>query len=156
MIKWFRLSALLIIVLSLSSCLTFEEVTITDIKSVKLLEFSDKGLLVESEIQITNPNNMDLSVVDSEFNVFIKNKNLAKAYIDSDLKIKKNSNDYHTVLMRSDYKDLADGAMSNMLALTMGRDNIQFKVEGFIVGKAFLLRKKVKVSHEATVPLKLF
>lgn len=156
MIKWFRLTAVVIIVLSFSSCLTFEEVTITDIKSVKLLEFSDKGLLVESEIQITNPNSMNLSVVDSEFNVFIKNKKLAKAYIDSDLKIPKNSSEYHTVLMRSDYKDLADGALSNILALTMGRDNIQFKVEGFIVGKAFLLRKKVKVSHEATVPLKLF
>lgn len=156
MFKFFKVSALFLFIISFSSCLSFEEVKITDIKSVKLLEFSDKGLLVESEIKIENPNGMNLSVVDSNFDVYIKEKKLARAFIDSDLKIPKNSAEYHTVILKSEYKDLASGALTNMLALTMGSDKIHFKVDGFIVGKAFFIRKKVKVSHEATVPLKLF
>jgi len=38
----------------------------------------------------------------------------------------------------------------------MGSDKINFKVDGFIVGKAFLFKKKVEVSHEGIVPLKLY
>lgn len=136
--------------------MNYEDVEITNIKSVKLLELSDKGLTAESEIQITNPNSYKLSVVDSEFDVFIKNTKLGKAYIDGNLNIKANSSDYHTIVLKSDYEDLADGALGNMIALTMGSKNIDFKVEGFIVGKAFLIRKKVKVSHQGRVPLKIF
>jgi LEA14-like dessication related protein len=149
-------SLFLILATTLTSCFNYEEVEITDIKSVKLLEFSDKGLVVESEIQITNPNNFTLSVVDSDFDVYIKNKRIGKAYIDSKVKISKNSSDYHIVVLKSDYEDLASGAMTNLIALTMGSDKINFKVEGFIVGKAFLFKKKVKVSHEGIVPLKLY
>lgn len=156
MLKIARSFGLLLLIISLSSCVNFEEVKITGIKSVKLLEFSDKGLLVESEIQISNPNGIDLSVVDSNFDVYVKDKKLARAFIDSKLEVPKNSNEYHKVVLKSDYKDLANGALSNMMALTMGSDQIRFRVDGFIVGKAFFIRRKVKVSHEATVPLKLF
>ncbi len=156
MAKSLRLSFLFLLLLSLSSCFKYEEVTIERVKSVKLLEFSDKGLVVESEIQITNPNNYKLGVVDSEFDVYVKGKRLAKARIDNELSIPKNSSEYHTVVMRSDYEDFADGALMNMLAITMGGNKIKFKVDGYIVGKAFLMRKKVKISHEEEVPLKLF
>lgn len=156
-LKLFRLSFLLFITISLSSCFKYEEVTIKDIKTVKLIEFSEKGLIVESEIKIINPNSYKLSIVDSEFDVFIKNKLLAKARIDNDINIPKNSSEYHKVVLKSDYKDFANGALVNMLALTMsGNDKVKFKVEGFIVGKAFLFKKKVEVSHEDVVPLKLF
>jgi len=108
-----QFSLLLILTISLTSCFNYEEVKISDIKSVKLLEFSDKGLVVESEIQITNPNSYNLSVVDSDFEVYIKNKKIGRAYIDSKVQIPKNSSDYHVVILKSDYEDLASGAMTN-------------------------------------------
>lgn len=154
--KFFQLSIIAILLLSLNSCFKYEEVTITNIKHVKLLEFSKKGLLVESEIQINNPNSFKLSVVDSEFDVYIKGTKLAKAKIDNKISLSKNSNDYHKVVMRSDYEDFADGALMNMLTLTFGSKEVDFKVDGFITGKAFFITKKVAISHEERVPLKLY
>jgi len=153
--KWFKLSIILVALLSFNSC-SFEEVEITEIKYVKLLEFSKKGLLVESEIKIKNPNSFQLSMVDSEFDVYIKGSKLAKASIDNNIKIPKNSEEYHKVLMKSDFKDFADGALTKMLSLTFGSSEVDFKVEGYITGRAFLMKKKVRVSHEAKVPLKLY
>ncbi len=152
-----RYSFLALIAILLTSCFKYEEVEIVDIKKVKLLEFSDKGLVVESEVKIKNPNNFDLSVVNSEFNLSIKNNKLAKASIDGKVKIPSQSNDYHTIVLKSDYKDFAAGALPNMLMLTMGGTNkVPFKVEGFVTGKAYFIKKKVKVSHEGIVPLELF
>lgn len=153
--NFYKLGVIFVFLLSFSSC-SYEEVTITNIKHVKLLEFSKKGLVVESEIRIKNPNGFKLSVVDSEFDVYVKGSKLAKASFDNDINIPKNSEEYHTVIMRSDYEDFADGALVKMLGLTMGSREVDFKVDGFITGKAFFIKKKVHVSHEEKVPLKLF
>ena len=151
-----KLSVVIVLLLSFSSCIEYKEVEITNIKHVKLLEFSKKGLIVESEIQIKNPNSFKLSIVDSDFDIFVKGSKLAKASIDNDIVLAKNSEEYHTVIMKSDYKDFADGALVKMLGLTMGSREIDFKVDGYITGKAFFIKKKVHVSHEEKVPLKLF
>ncbi len=152
----YRLSFLFIIVLSLSSCLKYEEVKITNIKYVKLVEFSKKGLIVESEIKIKNPNSFQLSMVDSEFDLYVKGSKLAKARVANTIKIPKNSEEYHTVVMKSEYEDFADGALVKMLGLTLGSSEIDFKVDGYATGKAFFIKKKVHVTHAGKVPLKLY
>lgn len=151
------LPVLFLISILLTSCFNYEEVEIKDIKSVKLVEFSDKGLTVESEIKIFNPNNFDIKVVNSEFDVSVEGDKICKSRINNTLEIPKNSEEYHRLIMRSDYKDLEPGVFPKLIAITaMGSDKIDFKVEGFITGKAFLFKKKVEIKHEGKVPLKLF
>jgi LEA14-like dessication related protein len=138
--KLFQIGLFLILTVSLSSCWQYEEVTITNIKQVKLVKFSEKGLVVESQIKIKNPNGFKL----------------AKASIDGKVSIPKNSEEYHTVVMRSKYEDFADGALVNMLALTFGSREVDFKVDGYVTGEVFFIKKKVRVTHEERVPLKLY
>ena len=154
--KFYQFGFLFIFLVSLTSCFTYEEVEISKVKYVKLLEFSRDGLVVESEIKIKNPNWFQLSMVDSEFDIYIKGAKLTKARIDNKIKITKNSEDYHKVIMKSDSKDFTKGALVQMLGLTMGSGEIDFKVDGYVTGKAFLIKKKVRVTHEEKVPLKLF
>lgn len=148
---------LLIGSLSLSSCFNIEEVEISEIKSVKLLELNDNGLLVESEIRILNPNNYDIKVVDSDFNVAVNDRKIGKAKILSKLTIPASSNDLHTVKLQSEHEDLLATAIPNLIAITAtGKDRLAFKVDGFIVGKVWWIKKKVKVAHEGKVDLELF
>ena len=154
--KLVKFSFLIVLLLNFSSCIQYEEVEITSIKHVKLLEFSKKGLIVESEIKIKNPNSFKLSVVDSEFDIYVKGSKLAKAKIDNKIVLPKNTEEFHKVVMKSDYEDFADGALVKMLGLTLGSGDIDFKVDGYVTGKAFFIRKKVHVTHEEKVPLKLF
>ncbi len=146
-----------ILSISLTACFDYKDVEIKDIKSIKLLDFSNKGLSVESEIKIYNPNNFKLSVVDSEFNFYVKGKKLGIASIEGNLKIPANSEEYYTVVLRSSNKDMSPNAIPMLIGITAsGKDNIDFKIEGYIVGKAFLLKRKIEVSHSGKVPLKLF
>lgn len=158
MIKTLKASLFIAILsISLTACFDYKDVEIRDVKSIKLLDFSDKGLSVESEIKIYNPNNFKLSVVDSEFDFYVKGKKLGIASIQGNLKVPANSEEYHTVVLRSSNKDMSPNAIPMLIGITAsGKDNIDFKVEGYIVGKAFLFQRKVNVSHSGMVPLKLF
>ena len=111
---------------------------------------------MESELKIKNPNGFQLSLVDSEFDIYIKGSKLAKARVDNKIKIPKNSEEYHKVVMKSDFEDFADGALIQMLGLTLGSKEVDFKVDGYVTGKVFFFKKKVHVSHEEKVPLKLY
>ncbi len=152
-----QFSILMLIAVCLTSCFSYEEVEIKDIKSVKLKEFSAEGLIVESEIKLYNPNGFDIKVVNSDFDVYVKGSKICKSRIDNKISIPKESEEYHTLIFKSEYKDLADGALPKLIAITaMGEEEIDFKVDGFITGKAYLFKKKVEISHEGKVPLKLF
>lgn len=147
----------LLLALSLSSCIRIEEVEIKEIRSVKLLEFSDKGLLVESQVEIHNPNNYDIKIVNSNFNVEVNKKRIGEAKIDQKITIPASSSEFHSLLLRSEHKDLAANAIPTLIAITAtGKDQLDFKVDGFIVGKVWWIKKKVAVGHSGKVDLKLF
>lgn len=155
--KLFKLLFLAFAISFFSSCVNYEEVEITDIKSLRLVELNNKELLVESEVKINNPNRFDIEVVDSDFDVKIENKDIGKANIASPLKLEGNSHDYHTLLLKSSMSNLKDNALMSLMAITaQGKSTINFEVEGFIEGKAMLVKKKVEVKHKGQVPLKLY
>lgn len=144
-------------IISLTACIRIEEVEIREIKSVKLLEFSDQGLLVESNIKIYNPNDYDIKVVGSDFNIEVNDHNIGNAHISSKLEIPASSNEFHSLRLKSSYKDLRSGAIPNLIAITAsGDDQLDFKVKGEIVGKVWWFKKRVEVGHEGKVDLKLF
>lgn len=155
--KLLKSTLLFLIAISLSSCFNYDDVEIKDVRSIKLLDYSVDGLSVESEIKIVNPNSFKLTVVNSEFDFYIKKKKLGKARIDGKLKIPANSEEYHKVVLTSKNKDMSPNALPILIGLTAsGNDKIDFKVEGFIEGKAFMFKRKVDVSHSGIVPLELY
>lgn len=152
-----KLALFFLISISLTACFNYEDVEIKEVKSIKLLDLSDQGLSVESEIKISNPNSFKLSVSKSEFDFYIRGKKLGKASIEGKLKIPAKSEQYHKVILVSKSKDMSPNALPILIGLTAsGRDKINFKVEGFIEGKAFLFKRKVNVSHSGIVPLELY
>lgn len=137
------------------SCFSYEEVEIKDIKDIQLVKFSEKGIILNTSIKINNPNNVGFKIVDSEFDIMIRNKRIGKAFIDNKIKIPANSNDYHLIVLETDHSDMNIAAMPGLLAMAIAPpEEIDFKAEGFVVGKVFLFRKKVKVDHQGIVPLK--
>jgi LEA14-like dessication related protein len=148
---------LLVVLSSVYSCTSYEDVEIKDIRSVKLLKLDDRGLEVETEVKIHNPNRYDLKVTKSEFNVFVKNTRVGIARIDNKVKIKGNSDEYHKLILVSEHGDLSPTALPTLIAITAGGGNtIPFEVDGYIKGKVFLFTRKVEVRHKGNVPLKLF
>lgn len=146
----------LILSLLFTSCVNYDKVEIKDIQEVKLLSFSEKGLVVDSKVKISNPNIFDIKIVDSKLNVFIKDELIGTTKIDGKLVLKAKSEEYYTLRLKSKFEDLEGGILANLIALTASSNQIDFKFEGFIVGKVFILKRKVKINHKDTTKLKLF
>lgn len=147
----------LVIGLFLTSCIKFDEVEIQDVRSLRLMDFSERGISVNSEIKINNPNNFDISVVGSSFDIFLKNEKIGSAKIENKLKIPANSQNYHTLTLISDQSGINIGSLPQLIGLaTGGSGKVKFRVEGHIIGKALLFRKKIKINHEDVVPLKFY
>lgn len=147
---------LAIFLASLSSCVDYDEIEIQEIKSVKLIDISDKGLLVESEVKINNPNSFSVSIVDSDIRFSIKGVEMGSAFIKDKLKLKNNTAQYYTLQLESKFKDMGPGYLGKLLQISSGNNkNVKFKFEGFIVGRVFLIKHKVEVDYSGNVPLGL-
>lgn len=143
--------------ISLSSCVNYDQVKIKEVKEVNLVNFSDKGLIVDSKVKISNPNSFDIKIVDSKLDVFVQGRPIGTTKIDGQLVLPSNSEEFHTLRLKSKFEDLGKNALSNLIAITTrNNQEVDFKFEGYIVGKVFLLKRKVKIDHKDSTLLKLF
>jgi len=143
--------------LLLSSCVNYDEVEIKEIQEVKLVSFSDKGLIVDSKVKISNPNIFDIKVVGSKLNVIVQGRAIGSTKIDGKLVLPSKSEEFHTLRLKSSFEDLGKDALMNLVAITASNsDKISFKFEGYIVGKVFFIKRKVEISHEDSTRLRLF
>lgn len=155
MVKLKKIIFNLILIVGLTSCVNFEEVEITDIKQIKVEEFGNKSLTLAAEIKIKNPNSFSIKLVDSKFDLFIKNEKIGIGEIVSDLKLPSQSNDYYDVRIKSEFSDLKTNTlMSLMQSSIFMKKKVPFKVKGFVKGRALMITKKIDLEHSGDVPLK--
>lgn len=144
------------LIIFLSSCMSYDEVEISDIKTIQILEAGNGGIKLQSEIKIKNPNFYSIEVTNSSFDVYIKNKKVGTAYIDSELKLASNSNEYKEVKMVSTFDESNTDALTTVLgSMLFGNREVDFKVDGFVEGKALLVKKKIHLSHAGKVPISM-
>lgn len=140
-----------------TSCVNYDEVEIKEIEEVRLVSFSDKGLIVDSKIKLSNPNAFDIKIVDSKLNVIVQGRQIGSTKIDGKLVLSANSEEFHTLRLKSSFEDLGKNALANLVAITASNSKqINFKFEGYIVGKVFLFKRKVDINHEDSTVLKLY
>ena len=152
-----KIFSILLITSLFSSCVNFEEVEITDIKSIKISEFGSSSLKFDSEIKIKNPNSYSIKVTDSYFDVFIKNNKVGEAKFDDKITIPANSNDFVAVSFLGTYDESQIGTITTLVGSSLfGSKDIDFKVDGFVEGKALMIKKKINLKHEGKVPLEFF
>lgn len=151
--QFFGMAIFLILPFS-TSCISYEDVNVTDIKSVELQEFSGKNIKIAAEVEIVNPNNYSISVTDSEFHISTANNLLGSFKVDNQLNIPKSSKEYHELVFKVDMKDLAPNAQSTLLQIALsGKEEMNIKVEGFIEAKAFMLKRKYPIVFEDEVDI---
>ena len=157
--KIYRYHYLFLIAISilLTSCFNINDVEIKDIKEVKLVSFSDKGLIVDSKVKVLNPNIFEIKVIDSKIDVSVQGKAIGTSRIDGELILPSKSEEYHTLRLKSSFEDLGKDILVNLLSISaQNNKKIDFKFEGEIIGKVFLFKRKVNVSHTDSTVLKLF
>lgn len=140
-----------------SSCFNMDDVEIKDIRSIKIVNSSNEGITLGTNLKIANPNFFDIKVTDSDFDLFIKGKRIGSASMVNKITIPSKSEEYHDIELYSDYKNLDEDMITQIMGSALfGSKDVQFKVKGEVTGKVWFFRKRIDLEHEGEVPLNLF
>jgi LEA14-like dessication related protein len=124
---------------------------LTEVKSVnfKNTESGKVGLVLD--LKIKNPNAFALKVKNLNFEVYLNDKVLGKAYSDKKIKINKNSDGYHSIYLETDIDQLK-GLMGSLGSLFSQKT--EFGLKGKVKCSAGIIPKRFKVDVKTKVNLK--
>ncbi len=147
-----KYSFITLLVFTLSGCLQYKEVKVVDVGKIGVKEISMKGIKVEVEMQIKNPNKYDISIVDSDLDLYLKGNKMGEAKIQEKVTLPKKSNKIHRFTIQTNVKDLLSGALPVLLSL-LTENSIELQVKGDIKAKAKGIGKKFPVDFKEKVKL---
>ena len=143
---------ILIIATLISSCLEYKEVKVVDVTGVGIKDISTKGIKVEVSMQIKNPNKYDISIVDSDLDLFLKGKKMGEAKLQEKITLPAKSNKIHRFTIKSSLKDVASGILPVMMSV-LSSSSVDLEVKGDIKARAKGLSKKFPVDFKEKVKL---
>lgn len=140
-------------ILILCSGCRVEEIELSDIQELKLVEMGKEGIVFHVKAKINNPNSFNIKVTDSEFDIYLNDKFISKGRIENTVKIKKKSFESHYITLRSDELDSTNQLLPILLqAALTGR--VKGRANGYIKGKAFLfVSRKLHVEIEENLAI---
>ena len=152
MLKLKSILALFIVSLTLSSCFKYEDVTIKEVTNVEINSFSAKNIEIRVDMRIINPNNYKISIVDSDLELFVKNKKIGTSKIKDKIKLPKNSDQVYKIIVITNVEDMIGSAIPIILSVLFD-DVIDLQVKGEIKARAKSLSKNFPVDFKERVRL---
>lgn len=142
----------LLIILSAVGCLTYKEVKVIAVTEVGVKQFTTKGVEVEVAMQIKNPNNYKINIVDSDLELFVKGSRIGTATIDNKVTLPKKSNQIHRFIIKSALKDMGTNVFP-ILMTVLGGGIIDLQIKGDIKATAKGIGKRFPVDFKEKVEL---
>jgi LEA14-like dessication related protein len=143
---------ILLFVFSLSSCLEYKEVEVIKVVEIGVKEISANGVDVEVALQVKNPNKYNISIVDSDLNLFIKGNKMGSATIKEKVTLKKKSNAVYRFTLQSSFKDLSLSSLPVLMSI-MGQNSMEVQIVGDIKAQAKGISKRVPIDFTEKVKL---
>ncbi|MDG1477572.1 MAG: LEA type 2 family protein [Vicingaceae bacterium] len=137
---------------SIVGCMTYRDVEMIEVTDVGVKDFTAKGVEVEVAMQIKNPNNYNISIVDSDLTLFAQGNKVGTANIENKVTLPKKSNQIHRFTITSSLKDMGSSAFP-LLMTVMGGEPIELQITGDIKAKAKGIGKRFPVDFKEKVTL---
>jgi len=103
-------------------------------------------------MQINNPNNYKISIVNSDLDLYLNETNLGKAEIDNKVVLPPNSNEIQHAFISTSLKNVASNSLPILLTL-MNKKSFPIHVKGNIKAKAKGLSKSFPVDFKENANL---
>ena len=143
---------IVLITLIYSSCIEYKEVEVLEVSEVGIKSISLSGIDVGVSMQIKNPNNYDISIIDSDLTLFADGKKVGTAKVKEKIKIPKKSNKIHRFTVQSSASDIVSNAIPLLMSL-MSKSTLEVQITGDIKAKAKGLSKRFPVNFKERVKL---
>ena len=152
MLKKYPFLIVILTCFTLYSCIEYKDVEVIDVSDIRVKSLTTSVVEIEFKMQVNNPNNYKISVVDSDLELFIKNEKIGSAKIQDKIVFPKKSNKKHTVVVETGLSDMLSGAIPVLMGL-MFDSNIELQVKGEIRARAKQLSKSFPVDFKERVEL---
>ena len=145
---FFLFTGLLLIV----GCLQYKEVEVVKVTEVGLKKIALTGIDIEVAMQIKNPNNYDISIVDSDLTLFGEGEKIGVARVKEKITLKKKSNKIYRFTVHTSSSDIFSSAVPLLMSY-LGKDSLVLKVEGSLKARAKGLSKRFPVNFEERIKI---
>ena len=126
-----------------TSCFEYEDVEFLGIDDYTIDKVNTEEVNITLKMKVKNPNNYNIKIKKSSFDIFLNGKELGKTKMKDDIKLAKNSTDVYEVVFESSLKELSKGIFSSLGMLLGGTSKLRIK--GEVKAKAFGIGKKFDV-----------
>lgn len=147
------LLTILVISFTLTSCFKYEDVVMKEVTNVSVNSFSANNIEIQVDMRIINPNNYKISIVDSDLELFVKNKKVGTSKIKDNIDLPKNSDETHQIVVKTTVEDMIGTAIPVILSVLF-EDSVDLQVKGEIKARAKSLSKSFPVDFKERVKLK--
>jgi len=153
MLKLKSVLVLIVISITLTSCFKYEDVVMKEVTNVSVNSFSANNIEIKVDMRIINPNNYKISIVDSDLELFVKNKKVGTSKIKDNIDLPKNSDETHQIVVKTTVEDMIGTAIPVILSVLF-EDSVDLQVKGEIKARAKSLSKSFPVDFKERVKLK--
>lgn len=153
MLKLKSILAFIFISFTLTSCFKYEDVVMKEVTNVSVNSFSANNIEIKVDMRIINPNNYKISIVDSDLELFVKNKKVGTSKIKDKIELPKNSDQTHQIVVKTNVEDMIGTAIPVILSVLF-EDSVDLQVKGEIKARAKSLSKSFPVDFKERVKLK--
>ena len=146
-----RLTPLLLLVF-LSSCISYKPVLITGISDVKTQNLGGDKIELGLNLEIYNPNGFKMVLKEYNMDVTLNDKVLGKAMSMEKISIKRRTKASYAFKLNADYADFMAASISGLGAL-FNSEPVTFKIKGRIKGRIWWFRKNIPIETVQKVKL---
>jgi len=139
----------------MQACITYEDVEINEIKDYKVENLLDtsKDFKLILVVEVDNPNTYNITLKETDLNLFIEKKDLGKVRLESPVKMPKKTVSTQEFVIKPESRSMIISALGG--AGNVFKDGkVDIRVKGRVKGKAFGLSKWFDVNHKETIDLK--
>ena len=138
-------------VLLVSSCSTYDEVELKDITNVEVLRMDGKQVALRVDALVNNPNGFKIHVEDPDVDLYLNDRFVGKGLLDSALVLERKSTQVYPVYLHA---DLQGGAMLFMLLGGALSGELKLGAKGTVAGRSGMLKKRFPFELEETIDLR--
>lgn len=149
--KPMRLLSILSVVLLFASCSRYQDVVLHEITDAELISMNAKAIALRIDARIENPNGFRIHVEEPDVDLFLNDRFVGKAQLDSALVIDKKATAVYPVYMHA---DLAGGPLVAMLITSALSGEVKVGAKGSAAGRAGALKKRFPFEVSQVIPLR--
>ncbi len=141
-----------LLIFSLNSCFTYQDLTIGGVDNVKIDKFNKEEIKLTLFVKINNPNNYKIKVKKSIFDLFVAGKEIGKVKMKEDVVIDKEKEKQYEIALSTTMKDASSSAL-NALGSAIFSGKVKIRVKGKAKAKVMFIGKKFDVDFQDEIPL---